>query len=282
MSYLLRSEKGRIGLVIVGIIVLIALGADLVSPHDPYSANLRLRLMEPGYTDPSGRVFLLGTDQLGRDVLSRIVYGARISLAVSAAAVLLAGSFGCVLGTVAGYARGWVDALAMRIVDMQLSVPMIILAIVWFVVFGPSILGIVIIIGVWGWVQYARLARAMTLSLSETEFVLAARAVGASSFRIVFGHLVPNLMGPIIVLATIQLAQAVLLESVLSFLGVGIQPPTPTWGGMLSDGRSYLDTAWWVAVFPGLAITMLVLGANLLGDAMRDALDPRISRRLSQ
>ncbi len=281
MKYLVRNQKGRIGLLLIGAIVLVAIGADVIMPHDPYYASLTLRLMPPGYTNTSGQLFILGTDQLGRDNLSRIILGSRISLLVSLSAVLLSGTAGCVSGAVAGYLGGWVDAVTMRIADMQLSVPMILIAIVWFVVFGSSISGIIIIIGIWGWVQYARVARGMTLSLRETEYVLAARAVGSSDARIVLVHILPNLLGPITVLGTIQVGQAVLLEAALSFLGVGVQPPTPTWGGMLSEGRAYIDTAWWIAVFPGVAITMLVLGANLLGDALRDALDPRISRRVS-
>jgi peptide/nickel transport system permease protein len=281
MKYLVRNQKGRIGFLLVGAIVVVAIGAGVIMPQDPYYASLRLRLMPPGYADASGRLFILGTDQLGRDNLSRIILGSRISLLVSLSAVLLSGTAGCVSGALAGYLGGWVDAVTMRIADMQLSVPMILIAIVWFVVFGSSVLGIIIIIGIWGWVQYARVARGMTLSIRETEYVLAARAVGSSDARIVLVHILPNLLGPITVLGTMQVGQAVLLEAALSFLGVGIQPPTPTWGGMLSEGRAYIDTAWWIAVFPGVAITLLVLGANLLGDALRDALDPRISRRVS-
>ena len=280
MKHVLKSAKGRIGLVLVAIVLFMAISADFISPHEPADTNLRLRLKEPGYVDTEGNFYLLGTDQLGRDNLSRIIYGARISILVSISAVSISGFIGVLLGTIAGYQGGWLDSVVMRMVDTQLSIPLIILAIVWVTFIGPSIIGIVIVIGIWGWVQYARLSRGMTLSLKENEFVQAARALGGSMLEIVFSHIVPNLIGPIIVLATLQLGQAVLLEAALSFLGVGVPPPTPTWGGMLSDGRPYIDIAWWVAVFPGIGITILVLGANLLGDTLRDALDPRISRRI--
>jgi len=280
MKHVLKSAKGRIGLVLVAIVLFMAISADFISPYEPADTNLRLRLKEPGYVDTEGNFYLLGTDQLGRDNLSRIIYGARISILVSISAVSISGFIGVLLGTIAGYQGGWLDSVVMRMVDTQLSIPLIILAIVWVTFIGPSIIGIVIVIGIWGWVQYARLSRGMTLSLKENEFVQASRALGGSMLEIVFSHIVPNLIGPIIVLATLQLGQAVLLEAALSFLGVGVPPPTPTWGGMLSDGRAYIDIAWWVAVFPGIGITILVLGANLLGDTLRDALDPRISRRI--
>lgn len=280
MKYILNSAKGRIGLVLVAIVLFMAITADFISPYEPAATNLRLRLKEPGFVDAEDNFYLLGTDQLGRDNLTRIIYGARISVLVSISAVAISGVIGVTLGMIAGYQGGWLDSVVMRMVDTQLSIPLIILAIVWVAFFGPSILGIVIVIGVWGWVQYARLSRGMTLSLKENEFITAARALGGSMSEIVFSHIVPNLIGPIIVLATLQLGQAVLLEAALSFLGVGVPPPTPTWGGMLSDGRAYIDIAWWVAVFPGLGITLLVLGVNLLGDTLRDSLDPRISRRI--
>jgi peptide/nickel transport system permease protein len=282
MKYLLNTTKGRIGLVLVGIIFIMAIGADIISPYDPADSNLRIRLKEPGFVDSDGNIYLLGTDPLGRDNLTRIIYGARVSVIVSISAVAISGVIGLSLGTIAGYKGGWIDSAIMRTVDTQLSIPMIILAIVWVAFFGPGILGIVIVIGIWGWVQYARLSRGMTLSLKEAEFIKATRALGGSMGEIIFDHIVPNLLGPIIVLATLQLGQAVLMEAALSFLGVGIPPPTPTWGGMLADGRAYIDIAWWVAVFPGMGIMALVLGANLLGDTLRDALDPRISRRIEQ
>ncbi len=280
MKHLLHTPKGLLGLFLVGLLFVMALGADVISPFGPADSNLRLRLEPPGHVDDEGNVYLLGTDQLGRDNLTRIIYGARISVLVSISAVLISGSIGIFLGTVSGYLGGWTDSFIMRMVDTQLSIPMIMIAIVWIAFFGSGILGIVIIIGIWGWVQYARLARGMTLSLKEIEFVEAARSIGATAPRIMFKHIAPNLLGPIVVLATLQLGQAVLLEAALSFLGVGVPPPTPSWGSMLADGRAYIDTAWWTAVFPGLGITLLVLGANLLGDSLRDALDPRVRRQM--
>lgn len=281
MKHLLHTAKGVLGLFLVGLVFLMAVGADVISPFDPADSNLRLRLEPPGYVDEEGNLYLLGTDQLGRDTLTRIIYGARISILVSLSAVLISGSIGLFLGTLSGYLGGWTDSFIMRMVDTQLSIPMIMLAIVWIAFFGAGIVGIVIIIGIWGWVQYARLARGMTLSLKEIEFVEAARSIGARGPRIMFVHIVPNLLGPIIVMATLQLGQAILLEAALSFLGIGVPPPTPTWGSMLADGRAYIDTAWWTAVFPGLAITLFVLGANLLGDALRDVLDPHVRRQIS-
>jgi peptide/nickel transport system permease protein len=280
MKYLYKTTKGSLGVLLVGLVIFMAVAANLISPYDPVNSNLRLRLKQPGFVDPEGNRYLLGTDQLGRDNLTRIIYGARISVIVSISAVFISGSIGLLLGALAGYLGGWVDTIIMRLVDTQLSIPMIILAIVWVAFFGSGILGIVIVIGIWGWVQYARLARGMTLSLKEAEFVLATKALGGSVPLIIFGHIIPNMFGPMIVMATLQLGQAVLLEAALSFLGVGIPPPTPTWGGMLADGRAYIDTAWWTAVFPGLGITLFVLGSNLLGDTLRDALDPRISRQV--
>jgi peptide/nickel transport system permease protein len=280
MKHLYKSTKGLLGVILISMIMFIAIGADLISPYPPEKSDLRLRLKEPGFVDLAGNRYLLGTDQLGRDNLSRIIYGARISVIVSLSAVFISGSIGLLLGTTAGYVGGWVDTLVMRMVDTQLSIPMIILAIVWVAFFGSGLLGIVIVIGIWGWVQYARLSRGMTLSLKDAEFVVATKTLGGSTLRIIFTHIIPNLMGPMIVMATLQLGQAVILEAALSFLGVGIPPPTPTWGGMLADGRSYIDTAWWTAVFPGLGITIFVLGSNLLGDTLRDALDPRINRQL--
>lgn len=280
MKHLYKTTKGLLGIFLISLVIFVAIGADFISPYAPGISDLRLRLKAPGFVDQDGNRYLLGTDQLGRDNLTRIIYGARISVTVSLSAVFISGSIGLMLGTIAGYIGGWVDTLIMRMVDTQLSIPMIIIAIVWVAFFGSGLLGIVIVIGIWGWVQYARLSRGMTLLLKDAEFVVATKALGGSTPRIIFTHIIPNIMGPLIVMATLQLGQAVILESALSFLGVGIPPPTPTWGGMLADGRTYIDTAWWIAVFPGLGITFFVLGSNLLGDTLRDALDPRINRQI--
>ena len=266
--------KGTIGFTILGVIFLMALGADVISPADPLSQSLRARHQPPSF-GLEGPAHWLGADHLGRDILSRIIHGARISIIVGIGAVLVSGIIGTVIGITAGYRGGLLGALLMRLADMKLAMPMILFAIAWIAFFGPGLVSVIIVIGVWGWVPYARYARSMVLSLREALFVQSSVALGASSGDIMFRHIAPNLIGPIIVMATLQLGEAVLLESVLSFLGVGVQPPTPTWGSMVSDGRSYIDTAWWTVTFPGLAITLFVLAANLVGDTLRDILDPR-------
>ena len=272
----MKTTKGFIGVVLMSFLVFVGLGADLVSPRDPLAQDLRARLTEPGIANAKdGSTYLLGTDPLGRDVLSRIIHGARISLLVGITAVLISGTIGTLLGLLSGFYRGWLDAVVMRIVDMQLAMPLIVFAIAWMGFFGSGLLSVVLVIGIWGWVQYARFTRSFVLSLKETEYVLASRALGASTPTIIFQHIAPNLIGPVIVMATLQMGHAVLLESTLSFLGVGVNPPTPTWGGMVADGRNYMDTSWWTVVLPGVAITLFVLGANFLGDALRDVLDPK-------
>ena len=204
-----------------------------------------------------------------------MIHGARFSLIVGITAVLISGTFGTLMGLLGGYYRGWIDTVIMRVVHMQLAMPMIVFAIAWMGFFGAGLWSVILVIGIWGWVQYARFTRSFVLSLKETEFVLASRALGARTSTIILHHIAPNLIGPVIVMATLQMGHAVLLESTLSFLGVGVNPPTPTWGGMVSDGRNYVDTAWWAVVFPGVAITLFVLGANFLGDALRDLFDPK-------
>ena len=268
------GSKGVAGFAIMGVIVLMAFGADVISPFEPLSQSLRARHQPPSFSLTEAS-HLLGTDHLGRDILSRIIHGARISILVGIGAVLVSGVIGTLIGITAGYRGGFIGAVLMRVADMKLAMPMILFAIAWIAFFGPGLVSVIIVIGVWGWVPYARYARGMVLSLREALFVQATVAMGAARSDIMFRHIAPNLMGPIIVMATLQLGEAVLLESVLSFLGVGVQPPTPTWGSMVSDGRSYIDTAWWAVSFPGLAITLFVLGANFVGDALRDILDPR-------
>jgi peptide/nickel transport system permease protein len=251
-----------------------AIGADVIAPYDPFAQSLRLRHQPPSFSFAEGSHFL-GTDQVGRDVLSRIIYGARISIIVGIGAVCVSGVLGTLIGIVAGFYGGVLGALLMRLADIKLAMPMILFAIAWIAFFGPGLTSVVIVIGVWGWVPYARYTRGMVLYLREALFVQASVAMGASNGSIMFRHIAPNLLGAVTVMAALQLGEAVLLESVLSFLGVGVQAPTPTWGSMVADGRNYVDSAWWTVTFPGLAITAFVLGANFLGDAMRDALDPR-------
>lgn len=265
-----RSNRMALaGAVIVACMFTLALLAPVLG-GDPGAIDVSARLQAPGPNH------LLGTDDLGRDVLSRILYGARISLMVGFVAVGIATLIGILLGAVAGYYGGWIDSVIMRFVDIMLCFPsfFLILAVIAFL--EPSIWNIMIIIGLTGWMGVARLVRAEFLSLREREFVLAARALGASDGRVIFRHVLPNALSPVLVSATLGVAGAILTESALSFLGIGVQPPTPSWGNMLIVGKQTLGTAWWLSAFPGLAILLTVLGYNLLGEGIRDALDPRL------
>lgn len=264
-----RNRMAMAGGAIVFSMFLLALLAPLAG-HDPGAIDVASRLQAPGLKH------WLGTDDLGRDVFARILFGARISLLVGFVAVGIATLIGIVVGALAGYYGRWADAVIMRFVDIMLCFPtfFLILAVIAFL--EPSIWNIMIIIGLTGWMGVARLVRAEFLSLRERDFVLAARAMGASDGRIIFRHVLPNALSPILVSATLGVAGAILTESALSFLGIGVQPPTPSWGNMLIAGKQTLGTAWWLSAFPGLAILLTVLGYNLLGEGIRDALDPRI------
>jgi peptide/nickel transport system permease protein len=262
------------GTLLLGL-VLASVFAPLLAPADPIKTGFATRVKPPsilGY-DSS---FILGSDNLGRDVLSRILYGGRVSLWVAVQGVVGAGLVGVMLGLVSGYVGGWFDDIIQRIVDVQLSFPVIMLAIAFVAVVGTSEAAIVGVLIVSGWVIYTRTVRASVLSVKHNEYIQAARALGANGTRIVMRHVLPNVTAPIIVVATVQLASMLLLESGLSFLGLGIQPPTPSWGKMLAEGRDYLSNAWWLSTMPGLAIALAVLGANLLGDGVRDLLDPNL------
>jgi peptide/nickel transport system permease protein len=263
------------GLVVIAV-VLVALLAPVLAPHSMASFDLIHRLTPPAWDAGGSWTHPLGTDPLGRDVLSRIIYGARTSLTIAGAAVLLAAGLGILLGLVSGYAGSWVDALIMRVADIQLSFPYLLLAIAVMALLKPSLANLIIVLVLRSWVVYARLIRVVTLSAREREFVTAARALGGGGARIVLRHIAPNVVGPSIVVSSFQLAELIIVESSLSFLGLGVQPPTPSWGGMVSDGREYVSSAWWLSAFPGLAIVLTVLGANLFGDALRRALDPRL------
>ena len=264
------------GLVILAVVAGSAILAPRVAPYDPILQEITLRLKPPGWSLPEGRTFLLGTDHLGRDILSRLIFGARISLVIGLSAVAVAGTLGTLIGLVAGYRGGRVDDFCMRLTDTMLAMPFILLALAVIAVLGPSLQNIIFVLGITSWVSYARIVRAEVLTLRTREFVAAARVLGGGGSRIVFRHLLPNVLTPVIVIATLEVARMIILESALSFLGLGVQPPTPTWGGMLADGRAYLSTAWWLATFPGLSIMLTVLGINLLGDWLRDVLDPRL------
>jgi peptide/nickel transport system permease protein len=276
LKELVRNKAALLGLVILVAITAAAIAAPLLAPVDPTVQDVTHRLKAPGWTTPEGRVSLLGTDHLGRDILSRLIFGARISLVIGVSAVALAGTLGTLLGLVAGYQGGRVDDFVMRLTDTMLAMPFILLALAVIAVLGPSLRNIIFVLGITSWVSYARVVRAEVLTLRTREFVSAAQALGGGGRRIVFRHLLPNVLTPVIVIATLEVARMIILESALSFLGLGVQPPTPTWGGMLADGRAYLSTAWWQATFPGLSIMLTVLGINLLGDWLRDVLDPRL------
>jgi peptide/nickel transport system permease protein len=265
------------GLLVVVVVVLTALAAPLLSPFDPVEQDLGdLRLKPPGFRDTAGRLHPLGTDHLGRDLLARVIYGARPALLVGFAAVAISGLIGMATGLIAGYFGGRLDDILMRLADIQLAFPFILLAIAVIGVLGPSLQTIIVVIGVSSWVVYARIVRGAVLTLREREFVQAALALGGGDGRVVLRHILPNAFTPWLVVATLDMARVIVIESALSFLGLGVQPPTPTWGGMLADGRVYISTAWWLATFPGLAILITVLGINLFGDGLRDTLDPRL------
>jgi peptide/nickel transport system permease protein len=273
---LARRRTSLFGLVVVAVVLVTAVAAAVVTSFDPVEQDIGERLKAPLTRDAAGRVHVLGTDQLGRDILARIVFGARPALMVGFAAVAISGVLGMAAGLVAGYFGGRVDDVLMRLADIQLAFPFILLAIAVIGVLGPSLATIICVIGVSSWVVYARIVRGAALSLREREFVQAAQALGSRDGRILLRHVLPNVFTPWLVVATLDMARVIVIESALSFLGLGVQPPTPTWGGMLADGRVYISTAWWLATFPGLAILVTVLGINLFGDGLRDTLDPRL------
>jgi ABC-type dipeptide/oligopeptide/nickel transport system permease subunit len=276
-SRALRSPSTWISLMLLGVMLVCAIVPDLVSPHDPYHQDLGKRLLGPVFSANADPEHLLGTDQLGRDVLSRIIHGARITLLVSILAVVVSSLLGTAVGLYAGYRGGWVDLVVMRLIDMQLAFPVILLVIAVVALLGPSLVTLIAIIGLSGWPRFARVARGSVLSAKEMDYVDAARAVGAGPWRIMGQHILPNIMSALIVYASFELARMVLLEATLSFLGLGVQPPTPTWGGMINDGRQYIFQSWGVSFFPGLVILLLILTFNMLGDDLRDALDPRLA-----
>jgi peptide/nickel transport system permease protein len=249
--------------------VLTAIVGPSLLPHDPLRQNLAVRLKPPGYTLANGEAFVLGTDQLGRDELSRLVAGSRVSLVVATLSVLAGLIVGGSLGLSAGYlGRGWDDVL-MRLVDLQMAFPFLFLGLIVVGIFGQGAANIVLVLTLWGWVAYARIARSLALSLRERDFILAARSIGASQRRVVFRHLLPNALDTLIVVASLQVGRVLIAQAGLEFLGLGFPPPAPTWGGMLADGRDYITDAWWVSTLPGLAITLVVVGLNFFGAGLR-------------
>jgi peptide/nickel transport system permease protein len=257
-------------------LVIPALLAPQVAPHDPLKGSLSKRLKAPVWQEGGSIQYPLGTDKLGRDILSRIIYGARVSLAVSLVAIVVGGVIGTSLGLTSGYFGGRIDALIMRLVDISLSLPTILLALVLVAAVGPSFWTVITVLVVLLWARYARLVRGETLSIKERDFIARARVAGASHTRIMARYILPNVVNSLIVLATLQVGYVILLESALSFLGAGLPRPTPAWGLMVADGRELIVTAWWVSMFPGVAIMLTVLALNLLGDWLRDHLDPKL------
>ena len=279
LKSLLRSPVGLLGVTLVGAAVLMAVGAPLIAPLSPTEFNFRSRLLPPSWLggEPG---FFLGTDQLGRDLLSRLIFGARISLLVGVLGVLISLLIGVALGLISGYIGGLVDSFISRVIDTFMAIPFILLALAVVGVVGTSggnsLTILVVVLGLTGWVTFARVVRGEVLSVKNLEYVEAANALGQRDFLVIFRHVLPNVTASIIVLATLQIATVIIAESSLSFLGLGVQPPTVTWGIMLADGRDYLATSWWLSTFPGIAITLTTLGMILLGDWLRDVLDPRM------
>ncbi|MDR3038572.1 MAG: ABC transporter permease [Candidatus Adiutrix sp.] len=264
-----RNRPAVAGLVLIVLLFAVSLLAGVLAPHDPNRLDPRARLQPPGVGH------ILGTDSLGRDVLSRLIWGSRVSLKVGFVAVGLATAIGLFFGALAGYYGGLADGLIMRFCDLMLCFPAMFLILAVISILEPSIWNVMVVIGLTSWMGVARLVRAEFISLKNRDFVLAARALGASDARLIWRHLLPNALAPVLVSATLGVAGAILLESGLSFLGLGVQPPTATWGVMLADGKDYLSRAWWLSFYPGLAILVTVLSYNLVGEGLRDAVDPR-------
>jgi peptide/nickel transport system permease protein len=265
-----RNKVAALAITFLAVLVVAALGSLIWSPFDPYATNVSMRNMPP--MTPSGHgglPHLLGTDPLGRDLLVRLLQGARISLGVGLLSVLVSGTLGFLLGVLAGYFRGWTDDVIMRLVDLQMSVPSLLIALLVLYVLGPSLLNVVLVLAITRWMVYARVTRGLMLSLRGELFVEAAKSLGASHLRIIFRHMVPNLLAPVLVLATLEVAVMLLTEASLSFLGLGIQPPQSSWGLMLAQGREYLTSAWWLVTFPGVAILLTTLSVNLIATWLR-------------
>jgi len=273
-----RLKWGLVATAVLLLIVVAAIFAPWIAPTDPLAVNIRHRLAPPAWMAGGTSENLLGTDQVGRDLLSRVVYGGRVSLVVGVTAVLISASLGVLLGLGAGYVGGRVDAIIMTVINIMLAFPFILLVLAVIAVLGPNLVNMIIVLGVADWPLYTRVIRAETLAIREREFVAASRALGLGHARIVFRQILPNLVSTIVVIATLQVARVIILESFLSFLGLGIQPPTPAWGNMLGEGRVYMLNSWWIAAFPGLAIFVTTLAINLMGNALRDWLDPHMKQ----
>jgi peptide/nickel transport system permease protein len=271
-----RLKWGLAAAALLLVIVGVALAAPIIAPHSPVAVDIRHRLAPPAWMEGGAADHLLGTDQVGRDLFSRMIYGGRVSLLIGVAAVLISSTIGVLLGLAAGYFGSRVDWIIMTMVNVMLTFPFVLLALAVIAVLGPSLLNMVIVLGVADWPLYARVIRVETLAIRERDFITAGRALGMSHLRLIFRQILPNLVSVIIVIATLQVARVIILESFLSFLGLGVQPPTPAWGNMLGEGRVYMLNSWWIAAFPGLAIFVTTLAINLMGNAIRDWLDPHM------
>lgn len=276
---LLRNPTGLVGALLILAILVCAIFAPHLAPHDPDRQNLMRRNRPPAWVANGTWEHPLGTDQLGRDLLSRIIYGARVSVLVGLSTVMIQMVLGVAIGLAAGYYRGWFETISMRFGDVWLVIPFLILAMSIMVVLGPGLLNTIIVLGVTGWVTFARIVRAEVLSVRERDFVTASISLGAGNLRILWTHILPNVTAPIIVAASLQVSRMIIAEASLSFLGLGVQPPTAAWGSMIAMGRDYIFNQWWLATMPGLAIFITTLGINLLGDALRDVLDPTLRGR---
>jgi peptide/nickel transport system permease protein len=271
-----REPAALLGSLVLALLIISAVTAPVLAPRDPGLTNLKLRNVPPAWDAEGSSSHLLGTDPVGRDILSRIIYGARVSLFVGIVVTVLAATLGVLIGLLAGYYGGMVDEVLMRIADLFLVFPFILLAVTIIAVLGAGLTNLIITLVITGWVQYARLVRSQVLTLKSVQYVDAARVAGGGDRRIIGRHILPNLLSSVVVLGTLQMAFVLLTEAALSFLGLGVNPSTPTWGTMINDGRNYIYNAWWVITFPGVAILLTVLAINLLGDWLRDLLDPTL------
>jgi len=276
LRILFRNPQGVIGLVLVLVVLVVAFGAPYFGLPSPTRQSLLETFVPPMWAEGGSAAHVLGTDHLGRDVLSRIMYGTRISVMVALGAAIVAAIFGVLMGIVAGYYGGRVDTFIMRVVDVQLAFPLLLLSLAVIAVLGPSTTNLIIVMAITSWVTYARLVRSLSLSLRQREYVQASIALGARDWRVLLRHMLPNVFPTIVALFTFEVARNLLIEAALSFLGLGVPPPTPTWGRMLADGRNYMMVAQWVITYPGLAIMLSVLGINMLGDAIRDIVDVKL------
>ena len=278
-----RASRVPVAIVIVGLILTIILTlavlAPWIAPSDPTRQVLMMRLKPPGTLATSGQIYLLGTDDLGRDLLSRILFGAQVSLAVATLSVLVSTLVGVTLGMMAAWFRGWIEVIAMRLVDMMLSIPAVLLAVLTVAVLGPGFFKLILVLGLTRWPRYTRVAFGQTLQIATLPYVKAAELAGAGTARILLRHILPNIAGPLLIIATVEFGLMILFEAGLSFLGLGVQPPYPSWGSIMAAGRQYVQRAWWLTVFPGAALFVLVLCVNLFGDWLRDRLDPRSRSR---